>query len=127
MPLIKVHMRDGKTKEHKKAVLDGIHNALVSAFKIPDKDRTQLLAEYDAEHFDGRDENYTVVEIVAFEGRSKDAKRQLYKEIVGNICGSTKLQPTDIFIIVNDIPKDNWGIRGGQMASEVNIGFKIDV
>lgn len=127
MPLIKVHMRDTKTKEHKKAVLDGIHSALVSAFKIPEKDRTQLLTEYDAEHFDGRDENYTIVEIMAFEGRSKDAKRQLYKEIVENVCNTTKLQPTDIFIIVNDIPKDNWGIRGGQMASEVNIGFKIDV
>ena len=127
MPLIKVHMRGGKTKEHKKAVLDGIHNALVSAFKIPEKDRKQLLTEYDAEHFDGGDENFTIVEIMAFEGRSKDAKRQLYKDTVANICGSTKLQPTDIFIIVNDIPKDNWGIRGGQMASEVNIGFKIDV
>ena len=38
-----------------------------------------------------------------------------------------KLQSVDIFIIVNDASKDNWGIRGGQMASEVNIGFKIDV
>lgn len=127
MPLIKVHIRDGKTKEHKKALLDGIHNALVSAFKIPEKDRTMLLTEYDAEHFDGRDENFTIVEITAFAGRSKDAKRQLYKEIVENVTKTTALNPTDIFIIVNDIPKDNWGIRGGQMASEVDLGFKIDV
>ena len=127
MPLIKVHMRDGKTKEHKKAVLDGVYNALVSAFKISEKDRTQLLTEYDAEHFDGRDENYTIVEIMVFEGRSKDAKKRLYKEIVESVCNTTKLQPTDICIIVNDIPKDNWGIRGGQMASEVDFGFKIDV
>ena len=127
MPLIKVHIRDGKTKDHKKAVLDGIHKALVSAFEIPEKDRTMLLTEYAAEHFDGRDENFTIVEIMAFAGRSKDAKKQLYKEIVDNVSQTTTLNPTDIFIIVNDIPQDNWGIRGGQMASDVNLGFKTDI
>ena len=127
MPLIKVHIRDGKTKDHKKAVLDGIHKALVSAFEIPEKDRTMLLTEYAAEHFDGRDVNFTIVEIMAFAGRSKDAKKQLYKEIVDNVSQTTTLNPTDIFIIVNDIPQDNWGIRGGQMASDVNLGFKTDI
>ena len=127
MPLVKIHMREGKTDAHKQAVKDGVHKALVSAFKIPERDRTILLNEYDAMHFDGRDENFTIVEVVAFAGRSKEAKKQLYKEIVANICGATKLQPADIFIIVNDIPKDNWGIRGGQMASDVDLGFKIDV
>ena len=33
----------------------------------------------------------------------------------------------DIFIVLNDIPLDNWGIRGGVPASEVDIGFKVDV
>ncbi len=127
MPLIKIHMRDGKEKQHKRALLDGVHQALVSAFKIPKNDRTILLTEYDAEHFDGRDENFTIVEVIAFAGRTKDAKRELYKKIVENVCKTTKLAPTDIFIIINDIPKDNWGIRGGQMASEVDIGFKTDV
>jgi 4-oxalocrotonate tautomerase family enzyme len=127
MPLIKIHMRDGKGKEHKKAVLDGVHKALVSAFKIPVNDRTMLLSEYDTEHFDGRDENFTIVEIMAFSGRTKDAKKELYRKIVENVCKGTKLAAADIFIIINDIPKDNWGIRGGLMASEVDLGFKVDV
>ncbi len=128
MPLVKVHMRGGKSKEHKKVVLDGVHLALMSAFKIPVNDRILLLSEYDAEHFDGRDENFTIVEILAYSGRTKDMKKQLYRDIVKNLCKSaTNLQPTDIFIILNDIPKENWGIRGGLMASEVDMGFKPDV
>jgi len=126
MPLIKIHMRDGKTKEHKKAVLDGVHKALVSAFKIPVNDRTILLSEYDAEHFDGKDENFTIVDILAFSGRTKDMKKALYQKIVENVTKTTKLLPTDIFIVVHDIPKDNWGIGGGQMASDVDLGFKKD-
>lgn len=124
MPLVKIHMRDGKDKEHKKAVLDGVHKALVSAFKISANDRTILLSEYDADHFDGRDANFTIVEIIAFSGRTKDMKRELYKKIVDNVSKATNLQPTDIFIVINDIPKDNWGIRGGQMASEIDLGMK---
>lgn len=122
MPLIKIHMRDGKTKEQRKAIMDGAHAALVSAYKIPVNDRTILLSEYDADHFDGRDENFTIVEILAYSGRTKDIKRDLYKKVVENLCKGSKLVPTDIFVVVNDIPKDNWGIRGGLMASEVDLG-----
>jgi 4-oxalocrotonate tautomerase family enzyme len=127
MPLVKIHMRDGKDKEHKKAVLDGVHKALVSAFKIPVNDRTLLLSEYDADHFDGRDINFTIVEIIAFSGRTKEMKKDLYQKIVENVSKTTKLVPTDIFIVINDIPKENWGIRGGQMASEMDLGMNPEV
>ena len=126
MPLVKIHMRDGKDKEHKKAVLDGVHKALVSAFRIPVNDRTLLLYEYDADHFDGRDLNFTIVEISAFSGRTKDMKKSLYQKIVENVSKTTNLQPTDIFIVLHDVPKDNWGIRGGQMASAVDLGVTVE-
>jgi phenylpyruvate tautomerase PptA (4-oxalocrotonate tautomerase family) len=33
----------------------------------------------------------------------------------------------DIKIILLEVPLQNWGIRGGVPASEIDIGFKIDV
>ena len=30
-------------------------------------------------------------------------------------------------IILREIPTDNFGIRGGQAASDIDLGFKIDV
>lgn len=77
MPLIKIHTQKGKSKQARQAIMDGVHKALVSAFKIPEKDRTILLSGYPKEHFSGRDKNFTIVEVIAFAGRSKDAKRQL--------------------------------------------------
>ena len=34
---------------------------------------------------------------------------------------------TEIKILLIEIPPQNWGIQGGQPASEVDVGFKIDV
>lgn len=52
MPLVRVEILKGQTAEHKKAILDAIHNALVEAFKIPDHDRNQKLYELDPEWFE---------------------------------------------------------------------------
>jgi hypothetical protein len=33
----------------------------------------------------------------------------------------------DIMIVLLEPSLDNWGIRGGRPASEVDLGFKIDI
>jgi len=48
MPLVKIEIRKEKSKEYKKALLDGVHQALVQSIKIPDYDRKQRLYELDA-------------------------------------------------------------------------------
>jgi hypothetical protein len=30
-------------------------------------------------------------------------------------------------ILIKEIPTENWGIRGGQAACDVDLGFKVDV
>ncbi len=35
MPLVRVEITKGKSREYKQALLDGIHAALVEAFKFP--------------------------------------------------------------------------------------------
>jgi len=127
MPLIRISMKQGRSAETKQSIKDAVHKAFISAFKIPETDRTILVQEYAEADFDVRNKNFTIVEVSAFSGRSKDAKRQLYKEIVENMHNMAKIEPQDVFIIVNDIDRDNWGVRGGKMASETDIGFKVDV
>lgn len=130
MPLVRITIRAGKPPAYKKALLDGIHSALVKAFRIPDRDRRQVLHELDAEHFElppeGTD-NAAIVEITAFQGRSNEAKKKLYQSIVANLAKDPGIGGNDILIVLHEPPLENWGIRGGKPASELNIGFKIDV
>ena len=96
---------------------------------MPEGDRQIRYIEHKAEHFavpPGKTENYTLVEIILFPGRSLDAKRILYRSIVRRF-GELGIAPTDIFIVLNEPPLDNWGIRGEVPASEVDIGFKLNV
>ncbi|MFL0195875.1 tautomerase family protein [Clostridium sp. WILCCON 0269] len=130
MPLVKIEIFKGKTAEYKKAILNGVHSALVQAFKIPDDDRMQRLYELDRENFEvtpTKTEQCTLIEITAFKGRSVEAKRKLYREIVNNLKMDPGIDGEDIVIVINEPPLENWGVRGGKPANEVNLGFKIEV
>jgi phenylpyruvate tautomerase PptA (4-oxalocrotonate tautomerase family) len=127
MPLVYIDIRKGHSPEYKRAILDGVHSALVEAFKIPDHDRNQILREHAREDFEGRGAAPTIVSITAFSGRSREAKRALFAAIARNLAASPGIDGNDLLITVNDLPLDNWGIRGGKQASDLDLGFKIDV
>jgi phenylpyruvate tautomerase PptA (4-oxalocrotonate tautomerase family) len=68
-----------------------------------------------------------MVSITAFSGRSREAKRALFEAIARNLAASPGIDENDLLVTANDLPLDNWGIRGGKQASDLDLGFKIDV
>lgn len=97
--------------------------------QVPEDDRQIRYLEHKPEHFavpPGKSENYTIVEILLFPGRSVEAKRRLYQSIVSRF-GRLGIAPADIFIVLAEPPLENWGIRGGKPASEVDLGFNLKV
>ena len=130
MPLVHIDILHGHSVAHRRAILDGVHAALVECFKIPDHDRQQVLREHAPDNFDrppGRSDNFTLVQILAFPGRSREAKRDLFAALVRNLQRAPGIDPLDVIIVIGEPPRDNWGIRGGQQASDLDLGFKIDV
>lgn len=110
-------------------MLEAVHSALVEALKIPDEDRTQILHEYAPGDFEippTKTDRFALVEITMFPGRSLEAKRHLYQAIVQNL-GLLGIAPEDLLIVLHEPAMENWGVRGGIPASEVDIGLKIDV
>ena len=88
MPVVKIEVQKGNSAEYNKAIFDGIHSALVEAFKIPDSDRIQRLYELDSDCRElppNKTEQFTLIEIIAFKGRSNEAKKNLYQAIVRNL------------------------------------------
>jgi phenylpyruvate tautomerase PptA (4-oxalocrotonate tautomerase family) len=129
MPLIKLETRSGLSLAAKRALFDAVHEALVACFRIPDHDRAQQLIEYAGEDFEippGRGPRFTIVTIVAFAGRSLDAKRALYKTIAERFeaLGIPRL---DVFIVLQEVPVENWGLRGGVAGCDIDFGFTIEV
>jgi phenylpyruvate tautomerase PptA (4-oxalocrotonate tautomerase family) len=129
MPLVRIEMIKGRPLAERRRLLGAAHAALVDAFGIPDDDRTQRIVEHDPENFDvppGAGDHYTLIEITAFPGRSETAKHRLYEAIV-RALGTAGVPANDISIVLLEPPMENWGIRGGRPASEVDLGFQVDV
>ena len=130
MPLVNIEIRKGKSKKYKKAILEGIHRALVDSIGIPEHDRFQKIYELDEDDFEApedRTDAITLIQITLYPGRSFNVKKKFYRTIVHYLGHNPGIDGYDIVIVLLEPPLENWGIRGGRPASELDLGFKIDI
>lgn len=129
MPHVRIEILEGRSVNERGQLLQAVHDALVEAFEIPDEDRTQRIVEYDPINFEippGKSERYTLIEITAFPGRSRTAKAALYETIVRRL-GKLGIDGADVSVVIHEPVMENWGIRGGRPADEVDLGYRLDV
>jgi phenylpyruvate tautomerase PptA (4-oxalocrotonate tautomerase family) len=129
MPSVLISVRKRWPLDKRRAIIEAVHQALVDGILIPQTDRTLRLQEFDPEDFAvsrGKSENFTLIEIDVFAGRSLTAKRRLYKCMVENL-GALGIRAKDVKVVLREIPRENWGISGGVPASDVDLGFKINI
>jgi len=127
MPVIKIttNFSLGNTKQQ---LVDQFHELMLETFKITEHDRLMIIDEKPDDFFQptNTNGNYTLVEIQLFHGRSMDVKRQLYDRIV-KLLENYHVPSENTRIVLHEIDRENWGIRGGQAASDVDLGYAIDV
>lgn len=128
MPSTRVETRAGWLGGRHAEFIAAVQRALVEGIRIPQQDRDIRILEYSGEAFappPGRGPHYTIIEIAMFSGRSLDAKRRLYASLVAELA-AFDIAPSDLKVIVHDVPRENWGL-GGKAASDIELGFKVDV
>mgnify|MGYP000013330359 FL=1 len=131
MPSVTIEVRREYSMEQEIAIIDAVQSALVTHFKIPEKDKhirffAHLPHRFACPPDQDQSEFYTQIIIDAFAGRSVEAKRALYQGLVDNLQ-LLGIPPKYVTIVIRDIPLENWGFRGGQAACDVPLGFKVDV
>lgn len=129
MPTVTIEVRRKYTSEEEVAIIDAIHRAMMAGIKTPEWDKTIRLIVHEPHRFTGppgKSDRYTLVTFDMFSGRSIEAKRSLYSAIVQNLSAQG-IEPADVLINLREHPPENWGVQGGKPASEVDIGFKINV
>jgi phenylpyruvate tautomerase PptA (4-oxalocrotonate tautomerase family) len=131
MPSVLIEVRRQYTQDQEIALMEAVHKALRDAFKILPGDRNVRLIVHEPHRFAcpparEKPEVYTHISIDAFAGRSLEAKWNLYKAIVNNL-EPFGIPKDHVKILLREITKENWGIRGGQAGCDVELGFKIEV
>ena len=117
MPLVRIDMVKGKSPEYKKTVLDVVHEGLIDAFGIEDRDRFQRIVEIPEEDFErpeGKTEDFLIIELTIFPGRTKEQKKAAISKITADLNNKLNIAPTDVFILINEPPLENWGMAGQQ-------------
>ena len=110
-------------------MISAVHAAMMEGLKIPEWDKTVRLVIHEPHRFPappGRDQRYTLVNIDLIAGRSLDAKKALYRAIVRNL-EPFGIPGDHIKVLLRESPAEHWGVRGGVPASEVELGYEVNV
>jgi phenylpyruvate tautomerase PptA (4-oxalocrotonate tautomerase family) len=131
MPNITIEMRRTVAPQEEEQIMEAVHSALREAFKIPEWDRVVRLIVHEPRRFQvsprlANPELLTLVTIDAFLGRSVDAKRALYAGIVRNLS-ALGIPANHVLILVREAQRENWGVAGGKAASDIDLGFNVNV
>jgi phenylpyruvate tautomerase PptA (4-oxalocrotonate tautomerase family) len=131
MPSVLIEVRKKYSVEEEVAIMEAVYSGLLSAFKILPTDKNVRLIVHEPHRFacppdKETPEYYTHISIDAFSGRSIEAKRKLYSNIVQNL-EKLNIPKNHVKIMLREIPTENWGLHGGQAACDIDLGFKIDV
>jgi phenylpyruvate tautomerase PptA (4-oxalocrotonate tautomerase family) len=114
---------------HADILSTAIHDAIVEALVYsPEKKFHRLIGLEKSEFIYpvDRSENYTIIEISMFEGRSIETKKSLIRLLFANIERDVGIKPQDVEITIYETPKHNWGIRG-LCGDELALEYKVDV
>jgi phenylpyruvate tautomerase PptA (4-oxalocrotonate tautomerase family) len=115
VPLVKVHLRAGRSAEHKDAIGAAIHNAIVDILDVPAADRYQLFTEYRAEDFRHTEsflgltysEQLLIIEIAFVEGRSDALKKSLLTAINEQLVATAAARADDVFVVITEFGRAN--------------------
>ncbi|MCC0175450.1 tautomerase family protein [Waterburya agarophytonicola K14] len=106
-----------------------IQSTLKEAIGTPEKKRFQRFITLESENFiypSDRTTNYTIIEIIMFEGRSTEVKKNLIRLLFQKIEETVDITPQDLEIVLVETPKSNWGIRGVP-GDELDLDYKVDI
>lgn len=121
MPFVNISLLKGKSREHRRAIADGVHQALVEAYDVPPDDRFQIIKEYEVDELI-YDEDYLAIHrspdvvfihITASDTRDLPKKRALFKAIADRLGVNPGLRPQDIQVIIASNNRENWSFGNG--------------
>ena len=121
MPLIRFDMIQGRSPEQIKALLDVAHRCVVTAFKVPQRDRYQVVHEHPPSHFIVEDTglgiprtNNVIVIQVTTRPHEREAKENLYKLLVRELETKCGILPSDVVVSMVTNSDEDWSFGCGR-------------
>lgn len=126
MPRVKIETSEPLTTERKQLLLTTVLDAVVTALELVPDDRSGSVHVFDETAFCMKPPYLYFIEICLFVGRSKSVKKRLYATLVEQLNKHLGIQPETVMIMLNEQPRENWGLRGGIPADVITFDYTIE-
>jgi len=122
MPLVRISLREGKSEQYRKAIADGVHQAMIEAIDAPAQDRFQVITEHSPDDLIynpsylgiERTDDIVIVQITLSAGRKPAQKRKLYHRMAEILAKDPGLCPQDLMINLVEVAWENWSFGNGE-------------
>jgi phenylpyruvate tautomerase PptA (4-oxalocrotonate tautomerase family) len=123
MPLAKIHVLEGRYDEPRIDKVSGaIQSALMNTLRVPPEDFYQLIFELPKNRFRHTPSfvgmHYTddliVLDVTFIQGRSKETRLALLKDLNTRIAAAAGVSPDDLLITLYEVPGENISFGQGE-------------
>jgi hypothetical protein len=121
MPLLRFDLIEGRTDAELQALLDAAHRAMLAAFRVPERDRYQIVNEHKPSRMlvedtglgIARTDKVVVVQVIT-RPRGKAAKQTFYRLLVEELQQSCGIAPSDVMVSMVENTDEDWSFGLGR-------------
>jgi hypothetical protein len=121
MPLLRVDLYEGRTDAELKTLLDALHRAMLAAFKVPTRDRYQIVTEHKSSRMIMEDtsldiprtDKFVFIQITT-RPRSREMKETFYTLAVEELQKCCGISPSDVMINMITCGDEDWSFGLGR-------------
>jgi len=121
MPLLRFDLIEGRSEDELQALLDAAHRAMLAAFKVPERDRYQIVHEHPPAHMIIEDtglgiprtKNVVFLQVTT-RPRGKELKETFYRLLVEELQKSCGIEPSDVVVSMISNTDEDWSFGLGR-------------
>lgn len=121
MPLLYIDLIEGRTDTEVRALPDTIHETVVQAFGVPERDRYQVVRTHPAHEIVtldtglgiDRSPRQVVMQVVS-RRRPRELKQKFYALLASRLAERCGLDPADLIVSVTENNDEDWSFGHGR-------------
>ncbi len=120
MPLLRFDLIEGRTITEIKTLLDAAHMAVVAAFKVPTRDRYQIVHEHAPTNVIAEDtglgfersRSFVLLQVTT-RPRSTSEKQEFYRLFCDELKARCGIEPNDVMVSIVESTNADWSFGFG--------------
>jgi phenylpyruvate tautomerase PptA (4-oxalocrotonate tautomerase family) len=121
MPLLRIDVIQGRSEAELKELLDAVHSATLAAFKVPERDRYQIVHEHPAAEMKIEDtglgiprtERVVMVQVTT-RPRSRAEKQNFYELLCKELLQRCAVKASDVVVSITQNADEDWSFGYGR-------------